>query len=492
MSTSEKRLFILGGAGFIGKQTAWAALKAGWRVILVARNPENVRSLADAGARILKGDAHRPQDWMSAASGCCVLIDLIQPKLPKRIGLKQIQDAAHERLSITRNLLRALATLPAPLRPRLFSVSGLDDLAPGPGGLATEDSALRTELAGFAHIGIPVRKLIESSNVDASFIYLATVYGPGKSFADSIFPRLAAGKLRIPGDGQFRMPLVHVEDVARALVHLAALPSEQLANRTIVIADGHTASMREFLGHAAMLMSAPAPRTAPLWLARLFAGSVLLETMTRNIAAEPATLRRTGFVFRYTSFREGLPPTLRQLGYGLGSAPRTPHRKTALLLTFILSIAAILSVNTFVFPGSAPDMMRYSKGLPLLDMRFHYTVREVYQLLDALGPAGRGIYLRFYWTLDLVMPALFGAFLWLAIRRTALRKFKGLAVMAACADYAENISITVLLCCYPWQVATLAAFGAWLTTVKWLAYAGAMLVAAIGAFYPLRTNPSLQ
>jgi len=49
------------------------------------------------------------------------------------------------------------------------------------------------------------------------------------------------------------------------------------------------------------------PSSLPLWIARLFTGRVLCETLTRDIVADPAALTETGFAFLFPSYRAGLP-----------------------------------------------------------------------------------------------------------------------------------------------------------------------------------------
>jgi nucleoside-diphosphate-sugar epimerase len=486
MSAEKRTLFLLGAGGFIGSCTAEEALRQGWNVIAVVRAPEKIKGLADRGVRAIEGDAARPAEWIEEAAGADVLIDLIQPKLPERIGVAEIERAAAERLAITERILEALKGIPEHLRPMLFSVSGLDDLVPDSKGQVSELSGLREAHRGFSYIGVPVRRLMEASGNDCAFLYLATVYGPGKAFAGSVFPKMAAGRFRMPGAGHNHMPLVHVEDTARALVHLAGLPKEQLAGRTIPIADRSAATMEQFFKEAARLMGVATPRATPLWLARLFAGRILCETLARDIAAETRTLNDTGFDFKYQTINDGLPPTLDRLGYRAGAHPPSgmPSRidSPILLLTlFVVCLAAMICVNTIDFPASAAQLTRLSGGLPLLDMRFHYNAQEIVQLLEALGPVGRAACLRFYWTLDLVLPAMFGLTLWLAIGRTRLRKWRWLALAAAALDYAENISVTSLLLNFPLQSSAVAAAASAFTSCKWIFYAAAVLTALTGA-----------
>jgi hypothetical protein len=251
--------------------------------------------------------------------------------------------------------------------------------------------------------------------------------------------------------------------------------------------------MKLFFEKASALMSVPPPPATPLWLAQLFAGSILCETLTRNITAETLTLNETRFEFNYRTFSEGLPHTLGQLGYMSGAHPPSGSSNRIdspilLLSLVVLCLVAMVSVNVVDFPASAAQLMRLSGGLPLLDMRFHYNERDIFQLFDVLGSVGRVICLRFYWTLDMVMPALFGFTLWFGIRKTSLRKWRWLALVAAGLDYAENISVTILLLNYPMHVLMLASVASAFTSCKWIFYAAAVMTALIGVAFGFSTN----
>lgn len=136
-------------------------------------DPEGIKWLAAQGARAIQADAARLAGWIQDAAGTDVLTDLVQPRLPERIGAAQIEQAAAERFAITKNMLEALKQIPEPLRPILFSVSGLDDLLPDSRGQVSEFSPLREVPHGFSSIGVPVRKLIEGSGIAGAYLYLA-------------------------------------------------------------------------------------------------------------------------------------------------------------------------------------------------------------------------------------------------------------------------------------------------------------------------------
>ena len=81
---------------------------------------------------------------------------------------------------------------------------------------------MRAQPRGFGHIGIPLRKLIEASGLDATYVYYGNlVYGLGKVKARQDVAGLEHGTAHVIGTGKNRLPMVHVTDAARALVHLA-------------------------------------------------------------------------------------------------------------------------------------------------------------------------------------------------------------------------------------------------------------------------------
>jgi hypothetical protein len=247
------------------------------------------------GAIPIHGDAGEPEAWIGRAKDAQVLLDLVQPRLPRRLGAKHIAEIARYRLAVTERIVRVLRPLPESDRPLFFSVSGLDDLTPDRSGTVSHLSPICSAPAGFGHIGLGVRRCLESSGLDVVWLYLATVYGGGRTFAK-----------RIVGAGNNHIPRIHVADAARSLVHLAGLERSELRNRTFVIADTTPVTQREFLDCAARRMGAPPPRIVPYWRASLAMGSVLAGTLTRDLKANPSALLKTGFHLEYPSYQDGI------------------------------------------------------------------------------------------------------------------------------------------------------------------------------------------
>ena len=310
-------LFITGAMGFIGHQAVVEGLKAGWQVKGLVHSERNADALRKIGAQPVVGDVNQPQTWIVEARGATAFIDLVQPKFPKRLSRKAIKEISAQRQAMTRSMLDALRSLPADQRPLFISVSGADDLQPDAQNVISHDSVLRPQPRGFAHIGIPVRKLIEASGLDVAYVYFGNlVYGPGKVFADQFVNGLKNGTAHIVGKGENRLPLTHVTDAARALVHLATLAETNVAGRTFLATDGTDTTQRVLLDATADYMGVKRPGPVPAWLAALVAGSIGAETITLDIHANNSALLATGFHFTYPSYREGVPATLEALGYG--------------------------------------------------------------------------------------------------------------------------------------------------------------------------------
>ena len=289
-------VFILGATGFVGGATLDAALDAGLSVGAWARSEAQAELLRQRGVVV----ATPP--YIPAAR---VVIDLVQPKLPARLTESALAEAARYRVETTRGVLRAL-----PRDALLFSVSGTDDFEPG---VISHGSRFTQHPAGFARIGLSVRAEVLASKVPFASIHLGTVYGPGKAFASTLFPRLAKGKLPVVGNGANRMPLIHVEDAARAMVHLATLSRERLTAHPWIVTDGTDTTQRELLELGAKLLHAPSPKSVPRWLASVFAGKVAASAFARDLPTDPSALTGTGFVFKYPSIASGLPASLARL-----------------------------------------------------------------------------------------------------------------------------------------------------------------------------------
>lgn len=288
-------LFILGASGFVGSAVVEAALEAGLSVGAWARSEAQAERLRQRGVRVTS-----PPEIPPAA----VVIDLIQPKLPERLTEATFVKAAAYRAQTTRSVLAAL-----PKGSVLFSVSGTDDFDDT---VVSHRSPWTARPWGFARIGLAVRAEVLASKRTFASLHLGTVYGPGKSFAAKLFPALARGRLPVIGNGANRMPLIHVEDAARAMVHL--IGRNDVSAHPWIVTDGTATTQRELLEMGARLLNGPRPRSVPRWVASLVAGPVNAAFFSRDVPTDSSALLSSRFTLRYGSIATGLPATLARLG----------------------------------------------------------------------------------------------------------------------------------------------------------------------------------
>ncbi|MDQ3758935.1 MAG: NAD(P)H-binding protein [Actinomycetota bacterium] len=308
-------MFVLGGTGFIGTRVVTEALASGWDVKALARSVRSGSTLAAAGAEPIDGSVEDPVPWQQELRNTEVMIDLVQPAFPKRLGRRAVAKIATRRQSTTEGVLKALASHPVEDRPLLIFVSGADDLVPDESGVVSETSRPGRGEQGLSAVGVPARRLIERSRVDAALVYFgAMVYGAGKVYADVFVNGIKKRRTRVLGDGHNHLPLTHVDDAARALVHIAGLPRSSVSGRTFIAADGSDTTQRELIDLTASGMGRKSPGSIPVGIAALVAGRPAVETMTVDLRTSPAALIETGFEFRYPSPRTGVRQALNELG----------------------------------------------------------------------------------------------------------------------------------------------------------------------------------
>jgi uncharacterized protein YbjT (DUF2867 family) len=114
-----KRLFVLGGTGFIGVEVIREAVSRGWEVKVLTRSESKEGQVRALGAIPVPGDASRPREWIEAARGADALVDLdlVQPEVPARIRPKDIERVSLARQAMMRELLAALELLAPDVRP---------------------------------------------------------------------------------------------------------------------------------------------------------------------------------------------------------------------------------------------------------------------------------------------------------------------------------------------------------------------------------------
>jgi len=148
-----------------------------------------------------------------------------------------------------------------------------------------------------------------------------TAYGRSKqegerilrdSTLDGIVIRLRQpGRFVVVGDGANLWDVVHVEDVANAVVDAA----EKASPGTIFhCADDYAVTQYEFVARTARALGVGAPRRSPMWLARLVTGSDPATTVVRSARTSNAELKRELGWTPYPTIETGIPAVVAAIG----------------------------------------------------------------------------------------------------------------------------------------------------------------------------------
>ena len=306
-----KRLFVTGGTGFIGKTFVPLALEAGYQVRVLTRNARSLESWKRAGVLPVVGDLLSPGPWQQEAAASEWVVHLAQPlTFGGRVTRKRAEAYRDQRLRMDSMLLESLK--PGVAR-RVLYVGGTsyygdqgpqlvtEDTTPRPSGWGPFIAPAIESLAGYGARGLP---LVEA--------YPGAVYGPGSWFQEYALNPLKKGQ-RLFGLKETTtrcMSPIHVEDCARALLHL--LEHGEPGTRYFVV-DDQPVPFSELIRVAAESLGVSYQATVvPRWLCHLLLGPVATDSLTAEARLSNARLHGTGFQFRYPTVREGVPAVVKQ------------------------------------------------------------------------------------------------------------------------------------------------------------------------------------
>jgi nucleoside-diphosphate-sugar epimerase len=135
------------------------------------------------------------------------------------------------------------------------------------------------------------------------------VYGNASWFRERVIEPVMAGRrvLQFGNTGRLVSP-IHVQDCARALVHLA---EHGEPGRRYFLVNSDPIRMHEFAGTFARLANRPLRvRRVPAPVARLVVGPLLADDIRTDAVFSNIRLRGIGFRFRYPTLEQGLRQVL--------------------------------------------------------------------------------------------------------------------------------------------------------------------------------------
>jgi nucleoside-diphosphate-sugar epimerase len=301
-------MFVTGGSGFIGSSFVRHALDAGKNVQVLTRSEKSAERVRASGATPVMGDMLRSGAWQTVAAQASIVVHLAQPETyGTRVTRQRALNFRQERLKMDANLLDSLKP---DVVQRVIYVGGtsyyglqgdqlVDETAiPQPKGWGPYIAPAIEALNSYHARGLPI-----------SLAFPSWVYGPGSWFIEYTLEPLTKGKpiIKLPGTAR-TISFVHVEDVARALVHLS---DHSETGRRYFITDDQPRKRLEIGELAARILGVQMKTLSlPMFLMRLAAGPVIADSMLTEARLSNARLKSTGFSLDFPTLEQGVPDAI--------------------------------------------------------------------------------------------------------------------------------------------------------------------------------------
>lgn len=300
-----KHVLVTGAAGGVGMATCRLLLERGYGVTaLVAPwdDPDCMRTLTEHGAHVAKGDIRDPSTIERYFSGKDAVVHAAA-LLPT--GAASLTKRAQYETNVkgSENVLRLAHTVEVP-RAVFLSTAGVASHYEGKTVLGDEMSPYRKPQNAHIWSKIESEKILDRISADLRYPIVilrpVTIYGAGMTFRwPDVFEMVKKGALKLIDDGTAPYPLIHVRDLARAVLCAVEL-SELKKTEKIIISSDARHTLREITAYISRYVGAKEPGQVP-YRAALLASYVL--------SLIPSFLKP--LQLRYLT-----PPSIREYKYG--------------------------------------------------------------------------------------------------------------------------------------------------------------------------------
>ena len=282
---------MTGATGCLGRRVAELLRDAGHTVTGQGRDPERGAQLAGAGVAFARVDLRDAAALTAAVAGHEAIVHAAARSSP----WGRARDFHADNVTGSANLIAA-ARAASVRRVVHVSTAGVYFDGRSRVGVRERDPLPRRPANHYVRSKLAAERLFAAALPDLESVTLRprAIFGPGDT---AIVPRLlrahAAGRLRVIGDGDTRMDLTYVDNVADAAV-LALEASPVCVGRAYNVTNGEPVALWPLVARLlAELGHTFRPRPVPYALAWLGAGAMELVARTVRPRWEPTLTRYT-------------------------------------------------------------------------------------------------------------------------------------------------------------------------------------------------------
>ena len=254
------KAFVTGGTGFLGTHLVNALLAGGHDVTCLVRSPAKAIALASRRVRIVRGDL---EDIAALRDGCREAEVIFH--LAGRLAAPSASDFMTANRDGTANVLEAAAEQPSPRALRRFVfMSSLGAAGPTLPGQPIDETRAPHPVTPYGQSKLAGEVLVRNAPFPWTIVRPPLVYGEWDRATLDIFRFASRGLVPLPGSGSQEVSAIHGEDVAGALLAIAA--TERTANHVYFTAHPQVTTTRALalavgraVGRTPRLLPVPAP-----------------------------------------------------------------------------------------------------------------------------------------------------------------------------------------------------------------------------------------
>lgn len=297
------KVFLVGSTGILGRRLIPRLVERGHEVVALTRRHDQDAVVANLGAKPARASLFDPEALRQAARRADVLVHAATA-IPRRrrASARDWEDNDRLRREGTHTLV-ALAKQVGAQRVVLQSVAWLAR----PDGDAPFNEYARPNpdatTLSMAEAEETLARGAKEHGFEPTVLRCGWFYAPDSFHTRMMGEMLARRRMPIVGRGDARWSMLHVDDAASAFAEAV----DAGATGTFHVVDEEPVMAADFLTTFAEQLEAPPPRRVPAWLARLVAGRLATEFITRSTQTDAGRFRAaTGWEPRYATYREGL------------------------------------------------------------------------------------------------------------------------------------------------------------------------------------------
>lgn len=277
------KVFLTGGTGFVGSHVVEALLREGHEVVALVRKTSDTELLNQWGVKKVVGalgDARGLMDHLTEADAVVHVAGLVAASRPEVMYQANVEG--------TRDLVDRVAELGDPGK-RFIYISSVAAQGPSRGREPRPVTEMpqpvsfygRTKLEGEGAV------LAHRDNMEVTILRPPPVYGPRDRDMFQVFAIANRRLSPVLGMGNRWLSIIHVDDVARAVVACVEAPGK---GRVYPIDDGGVYTWRD-LGEQVSEALEKSTLTVPL-PAFLFAGAATISELGGRLLGSPPTFSR--------------------------------------------------------------------------------------------------------------------------------------------------------------------------------------------------------